>query len=39
MKIAKVVGSVVSTKKEEGLVGTKLMVIKYETKEGIPYGE
>lgn len=38
MKIAKVVGSVVSTKKEEGLVGTKLMVVKFESSEGVAYG-
>lgn len=38
MKIAKVTGSVVATKKEDSLVGTKLMIVKFESSEGIPYG-
>ena len=38
MKIAKVTGSVVSTKKEEGLVGSKLMIVRFESSDGVPYG-
>lgn len=38
MKIAKVTGSVVSTKKEEGLVGSKLMIVRFEASDGVPYG-
>ena len=37
MKIAKVTGSVVSTKKE-GLVGSKLMIVRFESSSGVPYG-
>ena len=39
MKIAKVTGSVVSTKKEEALTGCKLMIVRYENSDGTPYGE
>lgn len=38
MKIAKVTGSVVSTKKEDGLVGSKLMIVRFESSSGVPYG-
>lgn len=38
MKIAKVTGTVVSTKKEDSLVGSKLMVVRFESSEGVPYG-
>ena len=33
MKIAKVTGSVVSTKKEDGLV-----IVRFESSSGVPYG-
>ena len=39
MKIAKITGSVVATKKEEGLVGSKLMIVRFQTKEGEIYGD
>ena len=29
MKLGKVVGNVVSTRKDEGLVGTKLLIVRY----------
>ena len=38
MKIAKVTGSIVSTKKEDGLVGSKLMIVRFESSDGVPYG-
>ncbi len=38
MRIGRVIGSIVSTKKEETLVGAKLMIVQYETREGKPYG-
>lgn len=38
MKIAKVTGSIVSTKKEDGLVGSKLMIVRFESGDGVPYG-
>ena len=38
MKIAKVTGSVVSTKKEEALVGSKLMIVQFESSTGAAYG-
>jgi microcompartment protein CcmK/EutM len=38
MKIAKVTGSVVATKKEEGLVGSKLMIVQFQSKAGAAYG-
>ena len=38
MKIAKVTGSVVSTKKEEALVGSKLMIVQFESSTGTAYG-
>ena len=39
MKIAKITGSVVATKKEEGLVGSKLMIVRFQTKEREIYGD
>ncbi len=39
MKIAKVTGSVVSTKKEEGLVGCKLMIVQFQSSQGTACGE
>lgn len=38
MKIAKVTGSIVSTKKEDGLVGSKLMIVRFESSDGVSYG-
>lgn len=39
MRIAKVTGSVVSTKKEDALVGTKLMIVQFQSSQGEPYEE
>ncbi|EGS31970.1 MULTISPECIES: EutN/CcmL family microcompartment protein [Megasphaera] len=38
MRIGKVTGSIVSTKKEESLVGAKLMIVQCENKDGQAYG-
>lgn len=38
MIIAIVPGSVGSTKKEDGLVGSKLMIVRFESSSGVPYG-
>ena len=31
-------GFIVSTKKEDGLVGSKLMIVRFESSDGVPYG-
>ena len=38
MRIGKVVGSVVATKKEEELLGCKIMVVKFQDSKGQDYG-
>lgn len=38
MRIGKVVGSVVATKKEEGLLGCKFMIVRFEDSKGVSYG-